>query len=127
MLFTSSSDGTTVTPITPPDNGRDPTSGTDSTNGTDTTATSPPDTSMCEFFMLTTVFSVCHGVPCLLSTAVTITLPTCLIAGIVVVCIVVYLLTFLAGCEVGVIGYVVYQKKSKQSTGVLCVQRRNRK
>ena len=38
MLFTSSSDGTTVTPTTPPDNGTDPTSGTDSTNGTDTTA-----------------------------------------------------------------------------------------
>ena len=29
MLFTSSSDGTTVTPTTPPDNGTDPTSGTD--------------------------------------------------------------------------------------------------
>ena len=37
MLFTSSSDGTTVTPTTPTDNGTDPTSGTDSTNGTDTT------------------------------------------------------------------------------------------
>ena len=44
-----------------------------------------------------------------------------LIAGIVVVCVVVILLTLLAGCGVGVIGYVVYQKKSKQSTGVLCV------
>ena len=44
-----------------------------------------------------------------------------LIAGIVVVCVVVYLLTFLAGCGGGVIGYVVYQKKTKQSTGVLCV------
>ena len=29
MLFTSSSDGTTVTPTTPPDNGTDPASGTD--------------------------------------------------------------------------------------------------
>ena len=65
MLFTS--DGTTVTTTTPPDNRTDPTTGTDSTNGTDptTTATSTPDTSMCEFFMLMTVFSVCHGVPCL--------------------------------------------------------------
>ena len=62
MLFTSSSDGTTVNPTTPPDNGTDPTSGTDSTNGTDTTATSTPDTSMCDFFMLSTLFSVCHGV-----------------------------------------------------------------
>ena len=58
MLFTSSSDGTTVTPTTPPDNGTDRTSGADSTNGTDATAT--PDTSMCEFSMLA-VFSVCHG------------------------------------------------------------------
>ena len=110
MLFTSSSDGTTVTPTTPPDNGTDPTS------GTDCTATSPPDTSMCEFFLLTTVFSVCHGVPCLLSSAVTITLSTGLIAGIVVVCVVVYLLTFLSGCGVGVIGHVVYRKKSKHTT-----------
>ena len=44
MLFTSSSDGPTVTPTTPPDNGTDPNSGTDptsgmdSTDGTDTTA-----------------------------------------------------------------------------------------
>ena len=66
---------------------------------------------------------VCH---LCISSAVTITLSTGLIAGIVVVCVVVYLLTFLAGCGVGVIGHVVYQKKSKQSTGVLCVQR-NRK
>ena len=57
----------------------------------------------------------------MLSSAVTITLSTGLITGIVVVCVVVYLLTFLAGCGVGVIGHVVYQKKSKQSTGVLCV------
>ena len=111
MLFTSSSDGTTVTTTAP----HDP------------TATSTPDTSMCEFFMLTTLFGVCHGVPCLLSSAVTITLSTGLIAGIVVVCVVVYLLTLLAGCGVGVIGHAVYQKKSKQSTGVLCVRRRNRK
>ena len=47
-------------------------------------------------------------------------LSTGLIAGIVVVCVVVNLLTFLAGCGVGVIGYVVYQKKSKQTTSVLC-------
>ena len=39
MLFTSSSDGTTVTPTTPPDNGADPTS------CTDPTATSTSDTS----------------------------------------------------------------------------------
>ena len=115
MLFTSSSDGTTGTPTTPPD------------NGTDTTASYTPNTSMHAFFMLMTVSSVCHGVPCLLSSAITITLSTGLIAGIVVVCVVVILLTFLAGCGVGVIGYVVYQKKSKQSTGVLCVGRRNRK
>ena len=70
--------------------------------------------------------SVCHGVPCLLPSAITITVSTGLIAGIVVVCVVVILLTFLAGCGVGVIGYVVYQK-TKESTGVLCVQRRNRK
>ena len=38
-----------------------------------------------------------------------------------VVCVVVILLTFLAGCGVGVIVLVVYQKKSKQSTGMLCV------
>ena len=61
------------------------------------------------------------------SSAVTITLSTGLIAGIVVVCVVVYLLTFLSGCGVGVIGHVVYQKKFKESTGVLCVRRRNRK
>ena len=67
---------------------------------------------------------VCHD---LVSSVVTITLSTGLIAGIVVVCFVVYLLTFLAGCGVGVMGYVVYQKKSKQLKGVLCVQRRNRK
>ena len=50
-----------------------------------------------------------------------ITLSTGLTGGIVVVCLVVNLLTFLAGCAVGVMGYVVYQKKSKQLTGVLCV------
>ena len=115
MLFTSSSDGTTVSPTTPPDNGTDP------------TATSTPDTSMCEFFMLMTLFSVCYGVPCLPSSAVTRTMSTGLITGIVVVCVVVYFLTFLAGCGVGVMGLIVYQKKSKQSTGVLCVRRRNRK
>ena len=114
-MFTSSSDGTTLTPTTRPD------------NGTDTTASSTPDTSMCELSMLMTVFSVCHGVPCLLSSAITITLSTGLIAGIVVVCVVVILLTLLAGCGGGVIGHVVYQKKSKQSTGVLCAPRRNRK
>ena len=56
---------------------------------------------------------------CLLSSVVTITLSTGLIAGIVVVCVVVILLTFLAGCGVGVIVHVVYQKKSKQSS-MLC-------
>ena len=49
------------------------------------------------------------------------TLSTGLIAGIVVVCVVVNFLTFLAGCGVGVIGHVVYQKKSKHSTSGLCV------
>ena len=37
MLFTSSSDGTTVTTTAPHDGGTDPTSGMDSNNGTDTT------------------------------------------------------------------------------------------
>ena len=50
---------------------------------------------------------------------------TGLIAGIVVVCAVVILLTFLAGCGVGVIVHVVHQKKSKQLTSmhvyVVCV------
>ena len=50
-----------------------------------------------------------------------VTLSTGLIAGIVVVCAVVILLTFLAGCGGGVIAHVVYMKKSKQSTGVWCV------
>ena len=49
------------------------------------------------------------------------TLSAGLIAGIVVVCVVVYLLTFLAGCGVGVMAYVVYQKKSEHSTSGLCV------
>ena len=48
-------------------------------------------------------------------------LSTGLIAGIVVVCAVI-LLTFLAGCGVGVIVHVVYRKNSKQSKSVLlCV------
>ena len=115
MLFTSSSDGTRETPTTPPD------------NGTDTTASHTPNTSMHAFFMLMTVSCVCHGVPCLLSSAITITLSTGLTAGIVVVCVVVILLTLLAGCGGGVIGHVVYQKKTKQSTGVLCAPKRNRK
>ena len=58
--------------------------------------------------------------PHLLSSAVTITLSSGLIAGIVVVCVVVILLTFLAGCGGGVIAHVVYMKKSQQSTGVWC-------
>ena len=74
---------------------------------------------------------MCYSVPCLLSSAVTITLymSTGLIAGIVVVCVVVYLLTFLAGCGGGVlvIEHIVYQKKTKQSTCMLCVGRRNKK
>ena len=44
MLFTSSSDGTTVTPTTPHDNG------TDSTSGSDTSANSCVDAGMCESF-----------------------------------------------------------------------------
>ena len=106
MLFTSSSDGTTVTPTTPPDNGTDP------------TANSCVDAGMCESLH---VKKLCiHTINCLFSFIAITILPTGLIAGIVVVCVVVYLLTFLAGCGVGVIGHVVYQKKSKQSTGVLC-------
>ena len=58
-------------------------------------------------------------IPCLLSSVVTTSLSTGLIAGIGVVCVVVILLAFLTGCGVGVIVLVVYQKKSKQSTSML--------
>ena len=37
-----------------------------------------------------------------------------------VVCVVVILLTFLAGCGVGAIVLIVYQKRSKPSTSMLC-------